>query len=330
MKMHFITLFLSVLLTFSCGSKEKTINKDYNFPMVSIPPMYKGDQERALKYLVGNYWNNFLGEKRIDSIIKEKNNAWGVLGLDTIKFEQAYGEYSYFMNILQPLDYNIVSKSMTKLMERADEIALRGDSSLMMSLIEYNEKYFYDPNSPVLNEEIYIPALEALMEAKSISDLDKMSYEWQLKMSKLNREGQVASDFTFRERKPNGTNKDSKLSNIKGDYTLIYFNNPDCPICVEYKELMLENPQINELVKNGKMKILAMYTDEDIELWKNKANTIPKEWINAYDPNFILRENELFSLRAVPSLYLLDKDKKVILKDAKPDKVFSYLAGKHQ
>ena len=97
MKMHFITLLLSVLLTFSCGSKEKTINKDYNFPMVSIPPMYKGDQERALKYLVGNYWNNFLGEKRIDSIIKEKNNAWGVLGLDTIKFEQAYGEYSYFM-----------------------------------------------------------------------------------------------------------------------------------------------------------------------------------------------------------------------------------------
>ena len=73
-----------------------------------------------------------------------------------------------------------------------------------------------------------------------------------------------------------------------------------------------------------------MDTDENRELRKNKAKTITKEWINAYDPNFILRENELLSVRDVPALYLLDKDKKVILKDAKPDKVFSYLAGKHQ
>lgn len=79
------------------------------------------------------------------------------------------------------------------------------------------------------------------------------------------------------------------------------------------------------LVKKGKVKVLAMYIDQELDVWQNRRDTYPKEWIYAHDPNQILNENELYGLRAIPSLYLLDKEKRVILKDAPVEIVIEYL-----
>jgi hypothetical protein len=40
----------------------------------------------------------------------------------------------------------------------------------------------------------------------------------------------------------------------------------------------------------------------------------------------VIRTENLYSVRAIPSLYLLDKEKRVIMKDAPEDRVFSYLS----
>jgi hypothetical protein len=41
---------------------------------------------------------------------------------------------------------------------------------------------------------------------------------------------------------------------------------------------------------------------------------MPAEWIQGRD-EYGLYKNNVYDLRAIPSLYLLDKDKKVLLKD---------------
>ena len=51
----------------------------------------------------------------------------------------------------------------------------------------------------------------------------------------------------------------------------------------------------------------------------------PDEWYNGFDPDMVIRNDELYNVRAIPSLYLLDKDKRVILKDAPENKIFQYL-----
>ena len=163
------------------------------------------------------------------------------------------------------------------------------------------------------------------MASKSISDLDKMQFEWQLKNCKINRVGQEVGNFDFRELTPSHKYKNSNLHSIKSDYTLIFFNNPDCPTCSQYKMSLKENPVAAEMIKSGKMKVLSMFVDEDIDLWRTRRDDYPSNWIYAYDPNFVIRENNFFAVRAVPSLYLLDKDKKTLLKDANTDKLFSYL-----
>ena len=79
------------------------------------------------------------------------------------------------------------------------------------------------------------------------------------------------------------------------------------------------------MVSVGKVKVLSMYIDEDLKGWSENRNKFPQEWIYAYDHNMILRDNNIYGLRAIPSMYLLDKEKRVILKDAPVGKVISYL-----
>ncbi len=325
-KLFFLPIIAFAL--FSCKSPIVAKPEAYVFKPLDIPTMYKGDQLRAMEYLITNYWKNFLDSSRIANVIEYKKSTGtknGVLGADTLAFEEAFGNYSYYMNMIQPVKGNIVANSMRKLIKSADDIALRGDSSLMMALLNYSEKYFYDANSPVLNEEIYIPALEEIMSAKSISDIDKMQYEWQLKTCKVNRVGQEVGNFAFRELTSQNKYRNSNLHSIKADYTLIFFNNPDCPTCSLYKTHLKEHPLIQDMINSGKMKVLSMFTDEDVELWRSRRMDFPTDWIYAYDPDFTIRENNFFAVRAVPSLYLLDKDKKTILKDADPNKLSAYL-----
>ena len=51
-------------------------------------------------------------------------------------------------------------------------------SELVSAMIQYfsemMEKYLYDPNSPLRNEEMYIAVLEYLTESSSLSDVEKI------------------------------------------------------------------------------------------------------------------------------------------------------------
>ena len=51
----------------------------------------------------------------------------------------------------------------------------------------------------------------------------------------------------------------------------------------------------------------------------------PEEWLNGFDPDFVIRTDVLYNVRAIPSLYLLDKDKTVIMKDAVTERVLDFV-----
>ena len=70
------------------------------------------------------------------------------------------------------------------------------------------------------------------------------------------------------------------------------------------------------------------YIDEDIQAWRSYMPVYPEEWYNGFDPDFVLRENDIYAVRAIPSLYLLDAEKRVILKDAPENKVFNVIASR--
>ena len=134
------------------------------------------------------------------------------------------------------------------------------------------EKYLYDPNSPMRNEELYIPVLDAMLESKVLNDTEKILPQGRRELAEQNRIGRPAKDFTI-----------------------------------------------------GNLKILAVYPDEDKEEWERHLPDFPKEWINGYDKKLVIKEKNLYDLKAIPTLYLLDKDKKVLLKDATVAQIDQYL-----
>ena len=65
--------------------------------------------------------------------------------------------------------------------------------------------------------------------------------------------------------------------------------------------------------------------DEELDEWKKHLSEFPNEWINGYDKKFTIKEEQVYDLKAIPTLYLLDKDKTVLLKDATAPAIEAYL-----
>lgn len=297
------------------GKNSSSITHPEEFPYVKAPTFIT-QQEEIIKYAARNYWNGYFKAGEKDT---------SVYSMDTEQFVKAYVKYVAILNAIVYKNYNIVESSQKKLFAAADSLYLSGHKTPLMRLLSLSENYLYDPNSPYLNEETYIPVLESVIKLKSLDSLKKIQYIWQLDMARLNRVGQKANDFDFVHLTRNKSLAASSLYKIKAEYTLIYFNNPDCSSCKGQLEQLLQNTHISTLCGAGRLKVLSMYIDEQTELWERHSNDVPLSWIYARDAALVLRNNELYGIRAIPSMYLLDKDKRVLLKDANAETVIGYL-----
>ena len=88
---------------------------------------------------------------------------------------------------------------------------------------------------------------------------------------------------------------------------------------------MKRSPQLQEKVDNKQMKVLTIYPDEDLTLWRSRLGDLSSDWVNGYDKGQVLTHESLYDLSSIPSFYLLDKNKKVLLKDVNWSQVMRFL-----
>jgi thioredoxin-related protein len=138
-----------------------------------------------------------------------------------------------------------------------------------------------------------------------------MPYEYDLEIARQNRIGRTANDFTYTL----ASGRTATLHNIKADYTLIFISNPGCPMCREVKEQITTSPMLQELIERKELKVLVIYPDTDLEAWREHLQDYPVSWINGYDADQRIEKERLYDLKAIPALYLLDKQKRVMAKD---------------
>ncbi len=130
-------------------------------------------------------------------------------------------------------------------------------------------------------------------------------------LKEQNIPGYTANNFSFTTL----SGKKNQLYHIDAKYTLLFFYNPECEACKEYKEMLKSSTVISMAIRTGMLKVLAIYIDKDISIWEKHLPEMPKNWIQGRDNNEYLYKNKIYDLHAIPTIYLLDKDKKVILKD---------------
>jgi thiol-disulfide isomerase/thioredoxin len=199
----------------------------------------------------------------------------------------------------------IASESIKDLLKKAE-----ADGKVYYYFTDLSEKYLYDANSPFHNDEFYIPVLEA--ELASPLTEEKVRPLALLEMAKKNRIGQSATNFGYTL--ANG--QKGALHTLKSPYTLLFFYNPGCHNCQEVTKQLQDSPVIGSFLKDHSLTVLAIYTDEDLKAWRDYLPNMPKEWIIAYDDKKAILGDEIYVIKAIPTLYLLEGDKKtVILKD---------------
>ena len=132
-----------------------------------------------------------------------------------------------------------------------------------------------------------------------------------LKLVSRNQQGQKATDFVYTR----ADGSQGRLYDIKAPFVVIYFYNPRCSECARTKAQIDASGYLDALHEMGAVEVLALHPDEDLTEWRRRLPENPKWWISAYDKGQKINRNELYDLKAIPTLYLLDDQKRVMMKD---------------
>ena len=296
-KLSILLLICSSTIIVSCFNAENSkkietktvVAKEYKFEPPVIPSFHTTNEGRA-EYYATNYWKKYNFQDT--SLISRADIT-----------EQAFVD---FISVIPNTPKVVIEKAFDNLFNYAvvkDE--------MIIHFLDLGERYLGGPNSPLRNEEVYIIMLERYIANDSIDDSYKIRPKHKLEQSKKNRVGAIATDFTYIL--PNG--KKGSLHKIKSDLLVIFFYNPECPVCEGIRNYMDSSPILKDAEKRGKLKVLAICLDVEEKGWVKYQSEISRDWINGYDKGDVIENKQLYCILAAPTLYLLDKDKKVILKD---------------
>ena len=178
------------------------------------------------------------------------------------------------------------------------------------------EKYLYDPNSPYRNDEQYLLFLQYAATHQFADYTTNPRYQKHYTMVQKNRVGTPAADFPFTTQ----AGEEGHLYGVQSPYILLFFHDPNCEECQWVKQ-QLESQHAHFAQKG--VQVVAVYIDDEIEAWKSAS--YPSAWLSVYAPE--IDQQDLYNIKALPTLYLLNTRKLVLLKDVRLEEVINYLSS---
>ena len=292
------------------------------FPVVSVPMVYADDENASVLYVMEHYWDSFLSS---DSA----TTAGVILGVKDNDVEQALANYiallenhKRFATPEEPAACREAVKSVGTFFKKLEKKQQADTTALTyLRLTEMVSRYLYDPNSPLRDEDLYLPFAEAAAESPCTSDDMRTAYRFEASQCRLNGFGQKVPDIRYCL----ASGKKSNLYSVNAEYTMLFFSNPGCNACKEIMHEVMSRRYVGDYIADGRLAIVNVYIDHEIDAWRDYVHNYPANWINGYDYTFRLRDSGEYDIRAIPSLYLLDSQKRVLMKDAPTDKVLSFL-----
>ena len=298
-----------LVLTVACSELPKIKSDSQNtqkaqpikqpvFNTVVIPDHLKSDFERA-EYYVKHYW---------DSMNFKDTTFLSYTGV----LEQAFVNYAHALSYV-PAEISV--NSLKNMMEKASV-----DRKMFTFLFDLSEKYLYNPKSDYENEDLFTIVLELAINSTVLDDIRKVRPKKMYDLALKNRIGTKALDFSYTL----VDGQTSLMHDIKSDYLLLMFYTPGCDQCSEMMNKLKKAPKTNYYINGKRLKVLAVYPGEQYDEWKAYVKNIPSSWINGYDKNIYVKNEDIYDLKSIPAVYLLDKEKNVIIKNASVELIETY------
>ena len=277
-------LIILFVLTFI----PSNVNAKLEFEYPAIPVELTQPSQRA-GFLLRNYWQSIDFKKTIAD-------------RDAEEFEQYFAD---FVNLFPHAEESDVTAAIDSLLEQVNV-----NNSNLHLVIAFAEKYLFEPESPLYDEEYYRLFLNKELSLPEINRNDKIRLQYQLDATNKNPVGSLTTDFEFETIE----GKKMNLSQIVTDKNiLLIFFDPDCDHCRDILGRFTNGETVEEL-NPEQLKIVAIYSGEEKDLWNYFALSLPENWIVGYEPMKIYDE-DLYVITSMPTVYLLSPKKIVLRKN---------------
>lgn len=277
-----------------------------DLPLPAIPATLRTPHERA-SYLLAHFWD---GMSFADTL-RSRNSGF---------MEQNLVNY---LSLFPHAPAEARTQAVHLLMQRAE-----ADKLAYLLLAELAEKYLYATGSPMQSEEHFIPFLEETAHTPLLNETEKSRPRFLLAAALKNRPGTTATDFTYHTAEGNLQTLHATPSAPR---LLLMFYNPDCTHCRQAIAQLHSDGLFKQMLHDGRLTVLAINTGNDPETpprpeaRPRSGNELPDGW-TAGTATPALADDEPYILPSMPTLYLLDKEKHILLKEALPEQVLSHLA----
>jgi hypothetical protein len=265
-----------------------TWGQNFSYP---IPPDSIIDRQGRINYMIEHFWN-----------------------------EQSITDSTCFQRPGLLLDYVYLLKQADnndKYVQSFVSLASKHESTLA-PILYWLDNILYDSSSPHYDENLYMKLMKAVI-ASDVNPVMKLTPRQRVEIMSKNQVGNRANNFSF-VTKEGCTNR---LYKVEAPLLVLFFNNPDCSMYQEAEDRMMQNEKLQTLITTGKVKILAITPDADSEDWT--AHVYPQRWMVGLDSKGTIYKQRLYDIQHLPSIYLLDSEKRVLLKEANVDGLFKWL-----
>jgi thiol-disulfide isomerase/thioredoxin len=264
-------------------------------------PVTRQDSINQFRYAKEHYWDNFdfmdgrlVRTPVFESKLKSYLNNWVLPDADSIIYEQNW------MMALGRNDPEMSRYLISYFIDNYMYPKIMGQDKVFLHTFQ---KYIAD-NNP----------LGAWLNEKQKKAITERAY-----MVMANQLGAPAYDMALVDT----TGKVRKLYDLKNDYVVVSFWDPNCGKCRE------DLPKMDSLYKSAWKKYnvqvyAVMVNEEAVKEWKPFIQKTGKGWVHVHQTKDMRAEEEktqqpnfrqLYDMRSTPTLFLLDKDKRIIAKN---------------
>lgn len=221
---------------------------------------------------------------------------------------------SYFTNVLiQSPD--TINKEIDKLI-----VKVEGDYKIFQFVAVYLFNHFRE--SQIMGQDAVMVKIadDIYLSGKAdwVSDEFKRDLKKQIDLIRPNLIGKKAVNLVMNSY----SGIFVSLYDVDKDFTILYFWEPDCGHC------QAETPKLKayyDKPKDYSVEVFAVCTTDDKAKWEKYIEDNKLTWINGWDPQRNSHFDYYYNVQATPTVYILDKNKKIIAKKLPVEEIASFI-----
>ena len=168
------------------------------------------------------------------------------------------------------------------------------------------EQTFYQVDSPLRDDELYLHILDREARCTSLMSTDYRRMDWKRHLLQANAVGSEVIDLPISDSNCDETS----LHRLLDRQAVILIYGEDCKACTKLMEEAVNSSVLKKAASDDKLRLISLYIGENNDEFAAKSAVL-KDWANYIDSRQLVRYENAFDSRLVPSLYLIS-DKKMV------------------